>query len=586
MLANLKIKTLVIGALGILIGMMVLIGALGSYSSSYSVSLIQDITLHDQKNVTERNAIRLDMETSRSQILQALQHNPGLEWHKLHDHPLSVHFGQIDEITARTSSRWEHYLGSIKTDQEKRMAQDWFDKSNGLGVSYVKAAAQAIQENRWDDAEGILIKNINPSYRIGDGALKALAEFNEQTAVANQESVAANLRNTSYTVIGVLLVGLLISSAVGVVLVRAISVPLDEAMTIAVRVAEGDLTGRIESRSRNEIGALLQALGKMKGSLASIVAEVRQGSDTISSASAQIAAGNMDLSDRSCEQASSLEQTASSMEQLTSTVKQNADNARQANQLAVSASEVAIKGGDVVSQVVETMGSINSSSRKIVDIIGVIDGIAFQTNILALNAAVEAARAGEQGRGFAVVASEVRNLAQRSAAAAKEIKTLIDDSVNQVGSGARLVDQAGATMKEVVASIQRVTDIMGEITQASQEQTHGLEQINKAVGQMDDITQQNVALVEEAAAAAGALQDQAKGLSEIVSVFKLDGEAARTYSAAAAIASQALSTAAAKARPAKTAALPAPSAAAPIQPHTRKRATAGVKAAEKDWEEF
>lgn len=252
------------------------------------------------------------------------------------------------------------------------------------------------------------------------------------------------------------------------------------------------------------------------------VSEVRTGTDAMATASGQIASGNQDLSSRTEQQASSLEETASSMEELTSTVKQNADNARQANVLAVSASEVAVKGGAVVSQVVDTMSSINASSKKIVDIIGVIDGIAFQTNILALNAAVEAARAGEQGRGFAVVASEVRSLAQRSASAAKEIKTLIGDSVDKVNIGTSLVDQAGSTMNEIVESIKRVTDIMGEITAASQEQTSGIEQINQAIMQMDNVTQQNAALVEEAAAAAESLQDQAGNLTQVVSVFKLD----------------------------------------------------------------
>jgi methyl-accepting chemotaxis protein len=261
----------------------------------------------------------------------------------------------------------------------------------------------------------------------------------------------------------------------------------------------------------------------MNDSLGRIVGEVRSGTDTIATASSQIAAGNLDLSSRTEQQASSLEETASSMEALTSTVKQNADNARQANQLAGSASEIALKGGVVVAQVVATMDSINASSKKIVDIIGVIDGIAFQTNILALNAAVEAARAGEQGRGFAVVASEVRNLAQRSAAAAKEIKGLIGDSVEKVDAGAKLVDQAGTTMGEIVESVKRVTDIMGEITAASQEQTSGIEQINQAISQMDQVTQQNASLVEEAAAAAESLQDQAGNLARVVSVFKLDG---------------------------------------------------------------
>jgi methyl-accepting chemotaxis protein len=295
-----------------------------------------------------------------------------------------------------------------------------------------------------------------------------------------------------------------------------------QALAAARQVAEGDLTARIEVRSGDETGRLLQALKTMNENLVKIVGDVRQGTDAIGTASGQIASGNQDLSSRTEEQASSLEETAASMEELTSTVKQNADNARQANQLAMSASQVAVKGGHVVSQVVDTMGSINSSSRKIVDIISVIDGIAFQTNILALNAAVEAARAGEQGRGFAVVAAEVRNLAQRSAAAAKEIKTLIDDSVGKVDEGSKLVDEAGRTMTEIVDSVKRVTDIMAEITAASQEQTTGIEQINQAITQMDQVTQQNAALVEEASAAAQSLQEQAQGLSVAVSAFKLD----------------------------------------------------------------
>jgi methyl-accepting chemotaxis protein len=269
------------------------------------------------------------------------------------------------------------------------------------------------------------------------------------------------------------------------------------------------------------VGQLSAALKDMNDSLARIVTQVRQGTDTIATASAEIASGNADLSARTEQQAGSLEETASSMEELTATVKQNADNARQANQLALSASEFAGKGGAVVAQVVGTMASINDSSRKIVDIIGVIDGIAFQTNILALNAAVEAARAGEQGRGFAVVAGEVRNLAQRSAAAAKEIKSLIADSVNKVDNGAKLVDQAGHTMEDIVASVKRVTDIIGEIASASQEQLDGIEQINVAISEMDETTQRNAALVEQASAAAGAMSEQASQLSGTVGVFTL-----------------------------------------------------------------
>ena len=331
-------------------------------------------------------------------------------------------------------------------------------------------------------------------------------------------------------------VALLLGAVFARILTRSITVPLQQAVRVAESVAAGDLNTRIEVEGRAETAQLLQALKDMNTSLSGIVGEVRGGTDAIATASSEIAAGNLDLSARTEEQASSLEQTAASMEELTSTVKQNADNARQANQMAVSAASVAVKGGSVVKQVVDTMAAINGSSAKIVDIIGVIDSIAFQTNILALNAAVEAARAGEQGRGFAVVASEVRNLAQRSAAAAKEIKTLIGDSVDKVAEGSKQVAQAGATMDEIVGSVKRVTDIMAEIMAASIEQTSGIEQINQAIAQMDQVTQQNAALVEEAAAAAASLQEQAGGLSAAVSIFKLEaGNAApRTAPARAA----------------------------------------------------
>ena len=308
-------------------------------------------------------------------------------------------------------------------------------------------------------------------------------------------------------------------------LTTGITRPLATAVQAARRVAEGDLTGHIEVRSRDETGQLLGALQHMNASLLGIVSQVRSGTEHIASSSTQIAAGNLDLSQRTEEQAASLEETASSMEELTSTVKHNADNARQANQLAASAAQVAVKGGAVVAQVVGTMESINSASKKIVDIIAVIDGIAFQTNILALNAAVEAARAGEQGRGFAVVASEVRNLAQRSASAAKEIKALIGDSVEQVNQGGRLVADAGATMQEIVASVHRVSDIITEITAASTEQSAGIDEVYRAIGQMDSVTQQNAALVEQSAAAAEAMQQQAANLAEVVSVFKVEGGA-------------------------------------------------------------
>jgi methyl-accepting chemotaxis protein len=315
-------------------------------------------------------------------------------------------------------------------------------------------------------------------------------------------------------------------------LVRRLGGEPEYAAEIARRIAAGELSVEVQTKP-NDQSSLLFAMKSMRESLANIVGQVRVATDTIATASDQIVAGNLDLSARTEQQASSLEETAASMEELTSTVKQNSESARQANQLALQASGIAQKGGAVVGQVVETMGSINESARKIVDIIGVIDGIAFQTNILALNAAVEAARAGEQGRGFAVVASEVRSLAQRSAAAAKEIKTLIGDSVNQVEAGSMLVSQAGATMEEVVVSVRRVTDIMGEITSAGQEQSAGIEQVNEAIAQMDAVTQQNAALVEEATAASQSMRDQAGSLASLVSIFTVDSAPQRPVRAMA-----------------------------------------------------
>jgi methyl-accepting chemotaxis protein len=372
---------------------------------------------------------------------------------------------------------------------------------------------------------------------------------------------------------------------------RSITGPIALAVDVAEKVAAGDLGSRIEVQSQDETGRLLTALKAMNQSLVTIVGTVRNSSDSIATGSAQIASGNADLSQRTEEQASALEETAASMEQLGSTVRQNADNARQANQMALSASTVAVKGGEVVSQVVDTMKDINTSSKKIADIIGTIDGIAFQTNILALNAAVEAARAGEQGRGFAVVASEVRSLAQRSAEAAREIKSLINASVERVEQGTSLVDQAGTTMQEVVTAIQRVTDIMGEITSASAEQSAGVSQVGEAVSQMDQVTQQNAALVEESAAAAESLKQQARQLVDAVAVFKIGHEAApsRPHSAPAPMAA---ARPAAKVAP-KAAGKVAPRAVAPKaapkavpKPAAPTPAPAAAHAGADDWEQF
>ncbi|MFC0350199.1 methyl-accepting chemotaxis protein [Undibacterium danionis] len=343
-----------------------------------------------------------------------------------------------------------------------------------------------------------------------------------QAAVNNSQTLFLNAR---MMIIIAMIASIAIGFSMAIWLARIVSTPLKSAVELAQSIAAGDLTQTVEAESTCETGQLIRALSEMNTSLLTVVSEVRAGTEQINSAAIEIANGNLDLSSRTEEQASSLEETASSMEEITSTVKHNSDNARQANILSQTATSIAEKGGSVVSEVVSTMTSINESSKKIVDIISVIDGIAFQTNILALNAAVEAARAGEQGRGFAVVASEVRSLAQRSASAAKEIKELINDSVEKVGQGTRLVDSAGSTMQEVVDSVKRVSDIISEITAAGQEQTSGIEQINQAIIQMDSVTQQNSALVEEAAAAAATLQEQSANLVQVVSVFKLDQNA-------------------------------------------------------------
>jgi len=377
------------------------------------------------------------------------------------------------------------------------------------------------RDNRKDDAMALTKGASLKAYREID---RQFSELRKSCAVGTAEASrrADEIYERSHRWIVIFLViGIASGLGLAIIIARVVSRPLKDALVIAQKVAANDLTGKSAVSYKDETGLLMSALHDMTESLGVIVGRVRDSVGVINVASGEIASGNADLSNRTEAQASSLEETAAAMEQLTSTVKQNADNVLQANQLMMSASGVAAQGGNVVGQVVEKMGAIKDSSRKIVDIIGVIDGIAFQTNILALNAAVEAARAGEQGRGFAVVASEVRNLAQRSASAAKEIKSLINDSVEQVEDGSQLVGEAGATMSQILDSVKKVALIMGEIATASQEQSTGIQEINRAVSMMDEGTQQNAALVEQAAAAAQSLQDQASALSKVVGQFKL-----------------------------------------------------------------
>ena len=432
------------------------------------------------------------------------------------------------DVIAASAKRGGELLEQIKkmdaNDEERKMLEQITELRN----KYQKVKNEVMAARKAGDAtkaEQLFKDSFTSSAQAYQDRVKDFLAMQRKAIDDTAHAIdAANDRsNALLMLLAVLMIG--IGSLAAWFISRSITLPLKSAVDIAATVANGDLTTQFAAQQdKDEIGDLMMALRGMNDALRSVVSQVQIGTTTIATASNQIASGNMDLSQRTEEQASSLEETASSMEELTSTVRQNAENARQANQLAQAASEVAEKGGSIVGQVVNTMGSINDSSRKIFDIISVIDGIAFQTNILALNAAVEAARAGEQGRGFAVVASEVRNLAQRSAAAAREIKELIGNSVEQVDIGSKLVQQAGSTMDDVVNSVRRVTDIMGEITSASSEQSIGIDQVNTAIGQMDSVTQQNAALVEQAAAAAASMQEQAARLAEVASSFRLGND--------------------------------------------------------------
>jgi len=415
----------------------------------------------------------------------------------------------LDKITARQTTAVGQKKAKALDD-----ARQLFETSRTQFLALIRAG-------QGDAADEFVLRKITDSQNAYLSLATAFADSQDSQLRAEGAQAVADGALAIQVTLACSAVAVLAAILLGYLMVRSIVKPLNEAVRVAENVAAGDLTTRIEPHSKDETGQLMAALRKMNDNLVDIVSGVRRSTDSIATASGEIASGNMDLSSRTEQQAGSLEETASAMEEMTSTVRQNADNARQANQLAATASEVALQGGEIVGRVVTTMEEINQSSRKIVDIIGVIDGIAFQTNILALNAAVEAARAGEQGRGFAVVASEVRSLAQRSAAAAKEIKGLISDSVAKVEGGSLLVAEAGHTMEQVVSSVRSVTDIVGEISAASVEQSTGIEEINRAVGQMDESTQQNAALVEQAAAAAGALQDQAANLATAISIFKL-----------------------------------------------------------------
>ncbi|AZP12176.1 methyl-accepting chemotaxis protein [Undibacterium parvum] len=444
---------------------------------------------------------------------------------------------ELQEIESKLSKATEVYLATLLTytaenaaqgDAEKALVADYQRKRDtyfklvkaGLADVADTAATPAMVEM----AKQAYAEKTPAAFREAYSAMEAILSFNLNGTALAAETVSQTVKSAEKAMLAALAFIILIGFALIWAIPRSVVVPVQEAVSLAQKIAEGDLSRDVIITRHDELGTLLSNLGAMQKNLAMVVSNVRKGSEEVASASAEIAQGNLDLSSRTEQQASALEQTAASMEELGSTVKQNAENSRLANQLAVSASKIAVQGGDVVGQVVETMRGINSSSQKISDIIGVIDAIAFQTNILALNAAVEAARAGENGRGFAVVASEVRSLAGRSAEAAREIKILISDSVERVEQGTMLVDKAGATMEEIVNSIRRVTEIMAEISVASDEQSAGVAQVGEAVNHMDETTQQNAALVEQMAAAAASLQSQAQDLVQVVATFKLSDD--------------------------------------------------------------
>ncbi|MGE8669093.1 MAG: methyl-accepting chemotaxis protein [Achromobacter mucicolens] len=443
------------------------------------------------------------------------------------DASLAGFFTEEAAASTRNSSALQQKIEPlIETDEEKALWQG-ISKARADYLRTRDGIFKAKQEGNVEAANKIFTQEFLPATRQFIDNINRLSALQRADIDARAAEIEASYGNANLWMIVIGSIAVVCGLLMSVLLTRSITRPLSDAVRVARTVAANDLTSTIVVRSRDEIGQLMMALESMNANLAATVARIRTGVDSIASASGEIAAGNTDLSSRTEQQAASLEETAASMEQLSSTVKQNADSAKQANQLAAAASETASRGGATVSEVVSTMNAISASSVKISDIVSVIDGIAFQTNILALNAAVEAARAGEQGKGFAVVAAEVRTLAQRSAQAAKEIKVLIEDTVQKIGQGSGSAERAGATMQEIVSSVQRVTDIMGEIAAASAEQADGIEQVNRAVSQMDEVTQQNAALVEEAAAAAGSMQDQSADLTRAVSAFRLPGGAER-----------------------------------------------------------
>ncbi|NUA30634.1 methyl-accepting chemotaxis protein [Cupriavidus basilensis] len=567
MLPNLTIKARLAIAMLVLSVLLLVVGALGLLGMSRS---------NAANHATYANQMPSAMAIAEADIwlgrVRTALFSAGMD-------PESPHAAELltrtEKFLAQSESAWQRYLSLPRDAEEERLAQDVIAKRKALYVALDAFAAAVKSADRQKIIEAGVAQT--PYYAALQASGETLSQFQSALAKRSYEAAEASCATFRTITIAALLAGLALAIYSWVALRRAIARPLDAALAHFGHITAGDLSRPVEILSQDEMGQLLSGIAKMQDGLAQTVLSVRTGSETIAAATRQIAAGNVDLSSRTEQQAASLEETAASMEELTTTVKQNADNARQAAVLSATASETANHGGEVIRDVVATMSEINESSTRIADIISIIEGIAFQTNILALNAAVEAARAGEQGRGFAVVAGEVRSLAQRSSSAAKEIKDLIDKSSARVTTGTALVDQAGSTMTEIIRDIQRVSDIMGEISAASVEQTAGIDQVAHAVSQMDEVTQQNASLVEEAAAAAQSLEEQAAKLNDTVAVFRLGNQG--VASAASAPAPHAV-------RAASRPAAPSPRRSAPVAQVAPRAVAASAPASASDWSSF